>query len=102
MYTTTLTGKQTTLELLGGGTVLWARRLEALQAHAVHAQAVKPTSAAFINREELDRFVLKNPEVGLRMIDLPTERLDATSERMAEFAHKPVLSRLVSQILRLL
>lgn len=36
------------------------------------------------------------------MIDLPAERLDSTSERMAEFAHKPVLSRLASRVLRLL
>jgi CRP/FNR family cyclic AMP-dependent transcriptional regulator len=102
VYTTTPTGKQTTLELLGGGTVLWARRLEGLQAHAVHAQAVEPTSVAFMNREELDRIVLKNPKVGLRMMELLAERLSSTSERMAEAAHKPVLSRLASQILRLL
>ena len=88
--------------MLGGGTVLWARRLEALQAHAVHAQAVEPTSVAFMNREELDRIVLKNPEVGLRMMDLLAERLSSESERMAEVANKPVVSRLASQILRLL
>jgi CRP-like cAMP-binding protein len=39
--------------------------------------------------------------VGLRMMDLLAERLGSTSERMAEVANKEVLSRLASQILRL-
>ena len=100
--TSTPSGKRTTLELLGSGTVFWARRLEALRAHAAHAQAVGQTVVAFMGRDDLDRFILKNPEVGLRMMDLLAERLGSTSERMAEVANKEVASRLASQILRLL
>lgn len=100
--TYTASGEQTTLELLGSGNVLWARRLEALHAHTVHVQAVEPSVVAFMSRDELDRFILRKPEVGLRMMDLLAERLGSTSERMAEVAHKKVLSRLASQILRLL
>ena len=102
VYLTTAAGKQVTLELLGSGTVLWARRLQALQTHAVHAQAVEPTVLAFMGRDDLDRFILKKPEVGLRMMDLLAERLGSSNERMAEVAHKEVVSRLASQILRLL
>ncbi len=99
--TSTPAGKRTTLELLGSGTVFWARRLEALQAHAAHAQAVGPTVVAFMGRDDLDRFVLGNPEVGLRMMDLLAERLGSTSERLAEVANKGVVARLAGQILRL-
>jgi CRP/FNR family transcriptional regulator, cyclic AMP receptor protein len=99
--TSTPAGKRTTLELLGSGTVFWARRLEALQAHAAHAQAVGPAVVAFMGRDDLDRFVLGNPEVGLRMMDLLAERLGSTSERLAEVANKEVVTRLASQILRL-
>ena len=99
--TSTPAGKRTTLELLGSGTVFWTRRLEALQAHAAHAQAVGPTVVAFMGRDDLDRFVLGNPEVGLRMMDLLAERLGSTSERLAEVANKGVVARLASQILRL-
>ena len=102
VYATTPSGKETTLELLGGGTVLWARRFEALQAHAVGVQAAEPSVVAFMDREALDRFVLAKPEVGLRMMDLLAERLGSTSERMAEVANKEVASRLASQIVRLL
>jgi len=99
--TSTPAGKRTTLELLGSGTVFWARRLEALQAHAAHAQAVGPTVVAFMGRDELDRFILAKPEVGLRMMDLLAERLGSTSERLAEVANKEVVARLAGQILRL-
>lgn len=100
--TITPAGKRTTLELLGSGTVLWARSLEALQAHAVQVQAVEPSVVAFMGGEELGRFILKKPEVGLRMMYLLAERLGSTSERMAEIANKEVLPRLASQILRLI
>jgi CRP/FNR family transcriptional regulator len=102
VYATTPSGKETTLELLGSGTVLWARRFAALQAHAVRVRAAEPSVVAFMGRDELDRFVLAKPEVGLRMMDLLAERLGSTSERMAEVANKEVTSRLASQILRLL
>ena len=102
VYAATPSGKETTLELLGGGTVLWARRFEALQAHAVGVRAAEPSVVAFMDRDSLDRFILAHPEVGLRMMDLLAERLGSTSERMAEVANKEVASRLASQILRLL
>jgi CRP-like cAMP-binding protein len=82
--------------------VLWARRLEAFNGRAVNAQAVGPTVLAFMGREDLDRFVLEKPEVGLRMMDLLAERLAQSHERMAEIAHKEVVSRLAGQILRLI
>ena len=102
VYLITATGKEVTLELLGSGTVLWARRFEALHVHAVHVQAVEPSIVAFMSRDALDRFILEKPEVGLRMMDLLAERLGSSNERMAEMAHKEVVSRLASQILRLL
>ena len=73
-----------------------------MQVHAVQAQALEPSVVAFMGRDELDRFIMGKPEVGLRMMDLLAERLGSTSERLAEVANKEVLSRLASQILRLL
>jgi CRP/FNR family transcriptional regulator, cyclic AMP receptor protein len=102
VYLTTPTGKEATLDLLGSGTVLWVRRFEALHADTAHVRAVEPSVLAFMGRDELDRFILAKPEVGLRMMDLLAERLGQSNERMAEIAHKEVISRLASQVLRLL
>ena len=102
LHLTSPAGKETTLSLLGSGTVLWARRLEPTDGQAVHARAVGPSSLAFVGRDDMDRLVLKKPEVGLRMMELLAERLGESNERMAEVAHKEVLPRLAGQILRLL
>jgi CRP/FNR family transcriptional regulator len=102
VYLTTPTGKEVTLNLLGSGTALWARRLQLVDGGAVHARAVGPTALAFMGREDLERLVLDNPKVGLRMMDLLAERLAESNERMAEVAHKEVLPRLAGQVLRLL
>ncbi len=102
VYLTTPTGKEVALNLLGSGTALWARRLQLVDGGAVHARAVGPTALAFLGRQDLERLVLDNPKVGLRMMDLLAERLAESNERMAEIAHKEVLSRLAGQVLRLL
>jgi CRP/FNR family cyclic AMP-dependent transcriptional regulator len=102
VYLITHTAKEATLDILGGGTVLWARRLQLMDAYAVHVRAVEPSVVAFMGRDDLDRFIVRNPEVGLRMMDLLAQRLGSSNERMAEIAHKEVVSRLSSQILRLL
>lgn len=102
MYLITSAAKEVTLDLLGSGTVLWARRLQLVDDQDVHAQAVGPALVAFLGREDLDRFILKKPEVGLRMMDLLARQLSSSNERMAEVARKEIISRLASQILRLL
>jgi CRP-like cAMP-binding protein len=103
VYLTTPAGKEVTLDLLSAGTVLWVRRFEALRASdVVHVRAVEPSLLAFMGRKDLDRFIIEQPEVGLRMMDLLAERLGQSNERMAEIAHKEVLSRLAGQVLRLL
>jgi CRP/FNR family transcriptional regulator, cyclic AMP receptor protein len=102
VYLTTPAGKETTLNVLLDGTALWARRLRPVDGGAVHARAVGPTALAFVGRGDLERLVLDRPQVGLRMMDLLAERLAESNERMAEFAHKEVFSRLASQLLRLL
>ena len=55
-----------------------------------------------MERDDLDHLIIRKPEVGLRMMDHLAACLGSTSERMAEAAHKEVLSRLASQILRLI
>jgi CRP/FNR family cyclic AMP-dependent transcriptional regulator len=102
VYMITSSGKEVTLDLLGSSTVLWARRLQLVDDQAVHAQAAESAVVAFLRREDLDRFILKKPEVGLRMMELLAERLSSSNERMAEVAHKETIARLASQILRLL
>ena len=86
-------GEELTLALLGSGTALSARRLRGL-----HAQAVEPSVLAFVPRRELERLVRKKPEVGLRLVNLLTERLRLMDARMSDVIHKRVPARLASLI----
>jgi CRP/FNR family cyclic AMP-dependent transcriptional regulator len=97
IYKLTPTGKQLTLALLSAGTALTSRRLQGL-----HAQALKPSVIAFMKREELERFIRRSPEVGMRLADLLAERLRLMDERMSDVVHKEVPARLASLILQLL
>ena len=102
VYLKTSVGKEITFDLLGSGTVLWAPELELADGQMVNAQAVEPSVLAFMRRAHMDRLIISKPEVGLRMMYLLAERQGSSNERLAEIAHKVVLSRLASQILRLL
>jgi CRP-like cAMP-binding protein len=102
VYTLSSTDEQTTLDLIGSGTVQLARWLATVHGLEVHAQAVERSIVAFMGRADLAHFVLSKPEAALRMIDLLAEHLGSASERMTEIAQKEVRSRLGSQILWLL
>lgn len=90
-------GDQLTLALLSAGTVLSDRRLQGL-----HAEAMEPSTIAFMEREYLERLIRKKPEVGLRLSDLMAERLRLMDARMSDIIHKGVPARLASLILQLL
>jgi CRP/FNR family cyclic AMP-dependent transcriptional regulator len=97
VYKLTSSGEQLTLALLGAGTALTARRLEGL-----HARALEPSVVAFMQREDLKYFLRRNPEMGLRLMDLLAERLRLMDGRMSDVIHKEVPARLASLILQLL
>jgi CRP-like cAMP-binding protein len=97
VYGISLQGKETTLVLLGGGTALTSRRLQGL-----HAQALEPSVLAFLPRPELERLIKKKPEVGLRLVDLLSDRLRAMDRRMSDVIHKRVPARLAALLLDLL
>jgi CRP/FNR family transcriptional regulator, cyclic AMP receptor protein len=97
VYTLSPRGKQLTLILLGGGTVLTSRRMQGL-----HAKALEPSVVTFMGRQYLEHLIHKRPEVGLRLLDLLADRLRAMDQRMCDVVHKDVPARLAALILQLL
>jgi CRP/FNR family transcriptional regulator len=97
VYKLSPSGKQLTLALLSGGTVLTSQRLQGL-----HAKALEPTVLTFVGREYLKQLIGKRPEVGLRLMDLLTDRLREMDQRMCDVVHKDVPARLAALLLQLL
>jgi CRP/FNR family transcriptional regulator, cyclic AMP receptor protein len=89
----TSSGKQITFTVHSAGTVLPALRLQGLIARAIESSVL-----AFMSREDLEYFLRRRPQMGLRLIDLLAENLRLMDARISDVIHKRVSARLASLI----
>jgi len=94
-------GRDTILAVLGSGTV-FGRLGPTVRNQKMHAQAAEHSLVSALRQEDLERLVMRRPEVGLRLASLADERLSLSEERTADLVHKEVPGRLASLLLRLL
>jgi CRP/FNR family cyclic AMP-dependent transcriptional regulator len=93
IYKRTSSGKQITFAVHSAGTVLPALRLQGLIARAIESSVL-----AFMSREDLEYFLRRKPQMGLRLMDLLAENLRLMDARISEVVHKRVYARLASLI----
>jgi CRP/FNR family cyclic AMP-dependent transcriptional regulator len=93
IYKMTSSGKQITFAVHSAGTVLPALRLQGLS-----AQALESSVLAFMSREDLEYFLRRKPQIGLRLMDLLAENLHLMDARISDVVHKRVSARLASLI----
>ena len=94
-------GRELTLSVAEGGTILGEMALTGQRLKGVYLKALESSVVCALKRRDLERLILIKPEVGLRLVRYLSERLRETEIRLAEFAHKDVSARLASQLLRL-
>jgi CRP/FNR family cyclic AMP-dependent transcriptional regulator len=93
IYKMTSSGKQITFAVHSAGTVLPAQRLQGLAAKAIESSVL-----AFMRREDLEYFLRRKPQMGLRLMDLLAGNLRLMDARISEVIHKRVSARLASLI----
>jgi CRP/FNR family transcriptional regulator, cyclic AMP receptor protein len=93
IYKMTSSGKQITFAVHRSGTVLPALRLEGLIAKAIESSVL-----ALMRREDLEYFLRRKPQMGLRLVDLLAENLRLMDARISDVIHKRVSARLASLI----
>jgi CRP/FNR family transcriptional regulator len=93
IYKMTSSGKQITFAVYTAGTVLPALRLQGLITRAIESSVL-----AFMKREDLEYFLRKKPQMGLRLVDLLAENLHLMDARISDVIHKRVPARLASLI----
>jgi CRP/FNR family transcriptional regulator, cyclic AMP receptor protein len=93
IYKMTSSGKQITFAVHSAGTVLPALRLQGLIARAIESSVL-----AFMSREDLEYFLRRKPQIGLRLMDLLAENLRLMDARISDVIHKRVYARLASLI----
>jgi CRP-like cAMP-binding protein len=93
IYKMTSSGKQITFTVHSAGTVIPSLRLQGLIARAIESSVL-----AFMSRGDLEYFLLRKPQMGLRLMDLLAENLRLMDARMSEVITKRVSARLASLI----
>ncbi len=71
------------------------------EVRGTYAQALVPSRIAIMHRNVFESVVMRNPRVGLKMVEQLSERLAIYSSRLMDVGFKEVQSRLAALILQL-
>lgn len=88
-----------TLEVLDVGAVFGEMAFTPHRLRDAYAEATEPSVVFVMERAEVERLILEKPVVGLRMLELLSERLRYYETRMEDITLKEVPARLASLIL---
>jgi len=95
-------GGEVTLSVVEGGSIFGELALAGGERSGeVCARALEPSLVCSLKTEGVEQLIESNPQVGLAMVRLLSERLREAEVRLAELAHQQVPARLANLILRL-
>ncbi len=94
-------GGEVTLSVVEGGSVFGELALGGLRSGEVYARALVPSLVCSLKTQDVQQLLESNPQVGIAMVRLLSERLREAEVRLAELAHMQVPARLANLILRL-
>ncbi len=94
-------GGEVTLSVVEGGSIFGELALGGLRSGEVYARALVPSLVCSLKTEDVQRLIESNPQVGIAMVRLLSERLREAELRLAELAYQQVPARLANLILRL-
>ncbi len=101
IYRVTPDGWEFTLAVVEAGTMFGEMALTAQRMRQAYAQAIEPSDICILKNTDLERLVRGNPEVGIKMIRVLSERLRLCETRLEDVTLKEVPARLASLILQL-
>ena len=84
--------------MVESGTVFGEMALTGQRLEGAYAQALASSQVSTMLRADLERLVLEKPEVGLRIMELLSERLRRQETRLEDASMKGVRARLASII----
>ncbi|MBI2845926.1 MAG: Crp/Fnr family transcriptional regulator [Chloroflexi bacterium] len=94
-------GKKLVLDTFGPGSIFGEMSLIGQGMHDSFAEAVEDCVICVISRDELERLLLKKPQISLRFLEVLGQRLSEAERRLEDLAFKSVPARLASLLLRL-
>ena len=94
-------GRELTLAEVEPGTIFGEMALTAQRLRGSYAQAMEPSILISMSRADLEHIIEENPQVGIRITHLLSERLHSYEERLEDLTLKDIHARLASLILLL-
>src|ERR687894_982774 len=94
-------GRELTLAEIEPGTIFGEMALTAQRLRGSYAQATEPSILISMSRADLEHIIEENPQVGIRITHLLSERLASYEERMEDLTLKGIPARLANLILLL-
>jgi CRP/FNR family cyclic AMP-dependent transcriptional regulator len=101
IFRSTPDGREFTLAVVEAGTVFGEMTLTGQQLEGAYAQAMEPSQVSTMLRTDLERLVLEKPEVGLRIMEVLSQRLRRQETRLEDATMKDVHARLAGIIVLL-
>jgi CRP/FNR family transcriptional regulator, cyclic AMP receptor protein len=101
LYRISPEGKKLVIATLGPGTLFGEMALLGQQMHNAFAEALDDCLIMVMSRADLERLILNEPVVGLRMLEITGKRLSDAEARLEDMAFKGIPARLASLLLRL-
>jgi CRP/FNR family cyclic AMP-dependent transcriptional regulator len=93
-------GRRFTVSVAEAGTVVGVAGLSA-RPRGLRVEALLPSLLCLVEWETFEGVVLRNPEVGLRLLRILGQRIGVLETRLADLAYKEVPARLASLLERL-
>jgi CRP/FNR family cyclic AMP-dependent transcriptional regulator len=101
LYVEIPNGGEVTLSVVEGGSIFGELAFGGLRSGEVYVRALVPSLVCSLKMEVVQQLIESNPQVGIAMVRLLSERLREAEVRLAELAHMQVPTRLANLILRL-
>ena len=101
LYVKIPNGGEVTLSVVEGGSIFGEIALGGLRSGDVYARALVPSLVCSLKTEDVQQLIESNPQVGMAMVRLLSERLREAEVRLAELAHMLVPAPLANLVLRL-
>lgn len=101
IYKVTPDGWEFTLAVVEAGTMFGEMALTAQGLREAYAEAAETSDICVLKSEDLERLVRGNPDVGLRMMRVLSERLRLCETRLEDIGLKDIPARLASLVLQL-
>ena len=102
IYKATPEGREFTIAVVESGTVFGEMVLTGQRLRNAYAQAMEESEVSAMCRADVERLILDKPEVGLQLVHLLSDRLNAYETRLEDLGLKEVPARLASLILLLI